>query len=51
MALPTAAPSTSSGYKLNLISVDETYVDTANAEQRYFPKTDALDYGSRPAVT
>lgn len=30
------------GYKLNLISVDETYVDTANAEQRYFPKTDAL---------
>lgn len=30
------------GYKLNLISVDETYVDTANAEQRYFSKTDAL---------
>lgn len=30
------------GYKLNLISVDETYVDTANAERRYFPKTDAL---------
>lgn len=30
------------GYKLNLISVDETYVDTANEEQRYFPKTDAL---------
>lgn len=30
------------GYRLNLISVDETYVDSANKEQRYFPKTDAM---------
>lgn len=30
------------GRKLNLISVDETYVDSANKEQRYFPKTDAM---------
>ena len=30
------------GYKLNLISVDETYVDSTDKEQSYFPKTDAV---------
>lgn len=30
------------GFKLNLICVDETYVDDENHEQSYFPKTDAL---------
>lgn len=30
------------GFRLNLISVDETYVDDANQEQRYFPATSAM---------
>lgn len=30
------------GYKLNLISVDETYVDSSNQEQKYFPATSAM---------
>lgn len=30
------------GFKLNLISVDETYVDSSNADQRYFPSTSAM---------
>ena len=30
------------GYTLNLISVDETYVDSTDKEQSYFPKTDAV---------
>lgn len=30
------------GPKLNLISVDETYVDSTGAEQRYFPTTSAM---------
>lgn len=30
------------GFKLNLISVDETYVDSSNTEQRYFPSTSAM---------
>ena len=31
-----------SGFRLNLISVDETYVDENNVEQRYFPATSAM---------
>ena len=30
------------GYKLNLISVDETYVDDSDVTQRYFPATSAM---------
>lgn len=30
------------GYRLNLISVDETYTDDAGQEQRYFPETSAM---------
>ena len=30
------------GFKLNLISVDETYVDDAGTEQHYFPSTSAM---------
>lgn len=30
------------GFKLNLISVDETYVDDNNTEQKYFPATSAM---------
>ncbi|MBQ7391858.1 MAG: major capsid protein, partial [Clostridia bacterium] len=30
------------GFKLNLISVDETYVDEKNAEQKYFPADAAM---------
>ena len=30
------------GFKLNLISVDETYIDDAGVEQRYFPSTSAM---------
>lgn len=30
------------GFKLNLISVDETYVDDNNVEQKYFPATSAM---------
>ena len=30
------------GFKLNLISVDETYVDASNTTQKYFPATSAM---------
>jgi len=30
------------GFKLNLISVDESYVDDNNQEQKYFPATSAM---------
>ena len=30
------------GFKLNLISVDETYIDDSGAEQKYFPATSAM---------
>lgn len=30
------------GFKLNLISVDETYIDGSGAEQKYFPATSAM---------
>ena len=30
------------GFRLNLISVDETYVDASNATQKYFPATSAM---------
>jgi len=30
------------GYRLNLISVDETYVDENDQEQKYFPATSAM---------
>lgn len=30
------------GFKLNLISVDETYIDDSNTEQKYFPATSAM---------
>lgn len=30
------------GFKLSLISVDETYIDDSNTEQRYFPATSAM---------
>ena len=30
------------GFKLNLISVDETYVDERDVEQKYFPATSAM---------
>ena len=30
------------GFKLNLISVDETYVDDSNTTQKYFPATSAM---------
>ena len=30
------------GFRLNVICVDETYVDDSGAEQRYFPATSAM---------
>lgn len=30
------------GFKLNLISVDESYIDDSNTEQKYFPATSAM---------
>ena len=30
------------GFKLNLISVDETYIDDSDTEQKYFPATSAM---------
>lgn len=30
------------GFRLNLISVDETYIDTDNSEKRHFPATSAM---------
>lgn len=30
------------GFRLNVICVDETYVDDSNAEQKYFPATSAM---------